>query len=174
MAVVDSRAGGGGGGEYTYAGSSRLCSLAQHQSLCEWQHIHRLALVRSNIRKILRMLLSPPSARKVFPVPSKHRTSSLGGSSHPHSESLSVMSATLVDTQKFKKARDCHWGYLETNGIYIFIRLDTFESDGPVSDDAQLQVKGLIAPGSASCMTTRRPRRTIYRFAPGLAYVRYD
>ena len=32
------------------------------------------------MRKILRMLLSPPSARKVLPVPSKHKTSSRSGS----------------------------------------------------------------------------------------------
>lgn len=40
------------------------------------RNIHRFSFVRSSMRKILRILLSAPSARKVLPVPSKHRTSS--------------------------------------------------------------------------------------------------
>jgi hypothetical protein len=59
------------------------------------RNLHRFSLVRSSMRKIFRMLLSPPSARKVLPVPSKQSTSSRGGS-QPQSDRCSLLDRDML------------------------------------------------------------------------------
>ena len=66
-------------GKVTYVDNNSLFAILAHRyfvQISNQRNIHRFSFVRSSMRKILRILLSAPSARKVLPVPSKHRTSS--------------------------------------------------------------------------------------------------